>query len=106
MRMSPSTTIVPRRPDRFRFGRIEPSDTLILPRSARTGCAEKGLKVFWSRMRWMHSSFRPAPRFEVVAHPDALHLGVLPHRLEAHLSPDAAHLHPAERRGGIDEFVR
>src|SRR2546422_3227388 len=56
--------------------------------------------------RRTRGSFGPAPRLEVVAHPDALHLGVLAHRLEAHLSPDAAHLHPAERRGGIDELVR
>src|SRR3989449_5478557 len=56
--------------------------------------------------RRTRGSFGPAPRLEVVAHPDALHLGVLAHRLEAHLSPDAAHLHAAERRGGIDELVR
>src|SRR3989442_12120031 len=52
------------------------------------------------------ASFGPAPRLEIVSDPDALHLGVLAHRLESHLSPDAAHLHPAERGGRIHELVR
>jgi hypothetical protein len=38
--MIPSKTILPRWPDRFRFGRIDPSDTSILPGSSMTGCAE------------------------------------------------------------------
>src|SRR3989442_14275630 len=48
----------------------------------------------------VRASFGPMPRLEIVAHPDAVHLGVLPHRPEAHLSPDAAHLHPADGEAG------
>src|SRR2546428_9029209 len=76
-----------------------------LPASAMTGCAELGLNLFGVK-GGTRGSFGPAPRLEVVSDPDALHLGVLAHRLEAHLSPDAAHLHPAERRGGVDQFLR
>src|SRR6266581_6524668 len=103
MRTSPMMIILPRRP-RLLFGPIPPADNLETPRSASTGFAEEGLKVFWSG-REAHGSLGPAPRFEVVADPHALHLRVLAHRLEAHLPPHAAHLHPTERRGRIDEFV-
>src|SRR5437016_10538235 len=47
----------------------------------------------------------PCPGLEIVADPDALHLRVLVHRLEAELPTHAAHLGPAERRGRVDEFV-
>src|SRR5712692_1231502 len=103
MRTSPMMIIVPRRPRR-RFGPIPPADNFETPRSARPGFAEGGLKVSWSG-REAHASLGPVPRLEVVADPHALHLRVLPHRLEAHLPPHAAHLHPSERRGRIDQFV-
>src|SRR5207245_8880084 len=98
---------LPRWPDRLRFGRPDPSDTLRSSRSfADRMTRERIINLFGSRARRRHASLGPAPRLEVVSDPDALHLRVLAHRLEAHLSPDAAHLHSAERRGGIDEFVR
>src|SRR5438132_7370305 len=106
IRTSPSTTILPRWLARLRFGLIDPSDTSGSSRICAHRMRRVRIKSIRESKRRTRGSFGPAPRLEVVAHPDALHLGVLAHRLEAHLSPDAAHLHPAERRGGIDEFVR
>src|SRR2546427_13168152 len=103
MRPSPMMIILPRRP-RLRFGPIPPADNLETPRSARPGFAEGGLKVFW-RGREAHASLGPAPRLEVVADPHALHLRVLTHRLEAHLPPHPAHLHPTERRARTEQLV-
>src|SRR5712664_2794805 len=103
MRTSPMMIIVPRRP-RLRFGPIAPADTFETSPGPQGGIRRRRIKGILEREG--HASLGPAPRFEVVADPHALHLRVLPYRLEAHLPPDAAHLHPAERRGRIDELVR
>src|SRR5437867_909734 len=106
IRTSPSTTILPRWLARLRFGRIDPSDTSGSSRLCAHRMRRVRIKSIRESKHRTRGSFGPAPRLEVVSDPDALHLRVLAHRLKAHLSPDAAHLHPAERRGGIDEFVR
>src|SRR5207249_9929864 len=102
---SPSTTILPRWLARLRFGRIDPSDTSGSSRLCAHRMRRVRIRSIRESKHRTRGSFGPAPRLEVVAHPDALHLGVLAHRLEAHLSPDAAHFHAPERRGGIDELV-
>src|SRR3989475_5827594 len=106
IRTSPSTTILPRWLARLRFGRIDPSDTSGSSRLCAHRMRRVRIKSIRESKHRTRGSFGPAPRLEVVAPPDALPLGFLAHRLEAHLPPDAAHLHPAERRGGIDELVR
>src|SRR2546427_11851614 len=105
IRTSPSTTILPRWPVRLRFGRIDPSDTSGSSRLCAHRMRRVRIKSIRESKRRTRGSFGPAPRLEVVAHPDALHLGVLAHRLEAHLSPDATHFHAPERRGGLDQPV-
>src|SRR5256886_9945648 len=106
IRTSPSTTILPRWLARLRFGRIDPSDTSGSSRLCAHRMRRVRIKSIRESKHRTRGSFGPAPRLEVVAHPDALHLGVLAHRLEPHLSPGAAHFHAPERRGGIDGVVR
>src|SRR6059036_2260994 len=89
IRTSPSTTILPRWPVRLRFGRIDPSDTSGPSRLCAHRMRRVRIKSIRESKHRTRGSLGPAPRLEVVAHPDALHLGVLAHRLKAHLSPDA-----------------
>src|SRR3989442_4121375 len=104
-RTDPTPPPLPRWPPRLRFGRIDPSDTSGSSRLCAHRMSRVRIKSIRESKHRTRGSFGPAPRLEVVTHPDALHLGILAHRLEAHLSPHAAHLHPAERRRRIDEFV-
>src|SRR5207244_11742373 len=102
---TPTVPTLPRLRPRLRFWPIDPSDTSGSSRLCAHRMSRVRIKSIRESKHRTRGSFGPAPRLEVVTHPDALHLGILAHRLKAHLSPDAAHLHPAERRGGLDDLV-
>src|SRR5437879_8705652 len=85
IRTSPSTTILPRWLARLRFGRIDPSDTSGSSRLCAHRMRRVRIKSIRESKHRTRGSLGTAPRLEVVAHPEALHMGELSHLLEDHL---------------------